>query len=110
MLMICIQNTAEYILQILISFTDLLSALACRHLVIVCHCVTGKIYLFLLILVGSEENPGRKMEKWEEEEEGRYEEGGKVDRKEEESEGNNEKLQNENHTISMSNNTVTETD
>jgi len=31
-----------------------------------------------------------------------------VDRKEEDMEENNEKLQNENHTISLSNNTITE--
>ena len=68
--------------------------------------MAGLIYLFLIILVGSEENPGRKEEI--EEEEGLREEGGKVDRKEEEREENNDKLQNKNYTISMSTNTITE--
>ena len=68
--------------------------------------MAGLIYLFLIILVGSEENPGRKEEI--EEEEGLREEGGKVDRKEEKREENNDKLQNKNYTISMSTNTITE--
>ena len=46
----------------------------------------GLIYLFLFVLVGSEENPGKEKEKGKGEDE--IVEEGKVDRKEEEREGN----------------------
>lgn len=50
----------------------------------------GLIYLFLVGLVGSEENPGKKEEKREKKRV--VEELGKVDRKEEKVEENNENI------------------